>query len=368
MMSKKLLALAIALLLLVPVFAMAEEEFEGNVVAEDAVPVTAPYGGTIQSISLREGALISTGDTVATIQTTKVLASQDGTVRGIFAQEGDSLDNNATVLYIAPVSKYTVSCTIDKAYDAIENLYVRIGETVYIKNKRDGTYRAEGIVTSVDGSSYTVQTTAGQLYMEDTVYIYRDAEYTDESRIGSGTVGRTSELAITASGSLLKLYVTDGEDVERGQLLFETVEGSLDELAAYSNTILSDTSGVIAAINVSAGQKVSKGDVLLTVYPQDSYQIEFSVDEDLLSVVQVGDTVNIIFNWNEDSGQTIQGTVTGISYISEEASSDTSGQSGGDASTSTSTSSATKYTGYIAFQADDTVRLGMSVTISTIDE
>ncbi len=365
MLSKKLLAIAAALLLAVPVLASAEEEFEGNVVAEDAVPITAPYGGTIQSVSLLEGALISAGDPVATIRTTKVLAPEDGTVRGVFAQEGDALDDNATVLYIAPVSKYTISCTVEKAYDALENKYVRIGETVYIRNKRDGSYRAEGIVTSVNGSGYTVQTTAGQLYMEDTVYIYRDKDYSDESRIGSGTVGRTPELSITGSGSLLKVYVTDGEEVERGQLLFETVEGSLDGLTASGGTILSDASGVIAQINVTAGQKVSKGDVLLTVYPPDSYRIEFSIDEDLLSAVHVGDTVNVVFNWNEDSGQAFRGTVTGISYIGESSSSST-GQS--DTGAATTSSSATKYTGYVDFQADDTVRLGMSVTVTTTDE
>jgi multidrug resistance efflux pump len=364
MLSKKLIALIAAVLMMPPALAGAEEELEGNVVAGDTIPVTAPYGGTISSISLREGALISVGDTVATMQTTKVLAPEDGTVRGVFSQEGDTLDKT-TVLYIAPVSKYTIACTIEKAYNAIDTKYVKIGETVYINNKRDGTYKAEGIITAVSGSGYTVQTTAGELYMEDTVYIYRDEDYSAESRIGSGTVGRTAELAITGSGSLLKLYVEDGEEVERGQLLFETVEGTLDALGEYSDVVTSDVSGVIAKINVTAGQKVSKGDVLLTVYQQDSYQIEFSIDEDLLSVVHVGDTVNIVFNWNEETGNVIQGTVTGISYISESSASTTTGQSGSD---TTSETSATKYTGYIAFQADDTVRLGMSVTVSTIDE
>ncbi|MDD3213208.1 MAG: HlyD family efflux transporter periplasmic adaptor subunit [Eubacteriales bacterium] len=362
MQNKKLIALVLSILLLVPALASAEEEFEGNVVAGDTIPVLAPYGGTIQSISLREGALISVGDAVATLQTTKVLAPEDGTVRGIFNEEGDSL-NNTTVLYVAPVSKYTISCTIDKAYDAIENKYVRIGETVYIRNKRDGTYKAVGIVTSVDGTKYTVQTTAGELYMEDTVYIYRDEDYTTESRIGSGTVGRTPELAIAGTGSLLKLYVEDGEEVERGQLLFETVEGTLDALGEYSDTIQFDVSGVIDEIKATAGQKVAKGDVLLTVYQQDSYQIEFSIDEDLLNVVNVGDTMNIVFNWKEDSGEAVQGTVTGISYVSEASSTQS-----GDTTATTTTSSTPKYTGYIAFQADDSVRLGMSVTITTIDE
>jgi multidrug resistance efflux pump len=358
MLSKKLIALAVALALLTPAFAFAGEELQGNVVAGDTVPVVATYGGTVQSISLREGALIAVGDTVATMQTTQVLAPEDGTVRGVFSQEGDTLEKT-TVLYIAPTSKYTIECTIDKAYNSIDTKFVRIGEHVYIINKRDGTYKAEGTITAVKGSSYTVQTTAGELYMEDTVYIYRSADYTDESRIGSGTVGRTAELAITATGSLLKMYVQDGEEVERGQLLFETVDGTLDAMSTYSDTVTSDVSGVIAELKVTAGQKVSKGDVLLTVYPQDSYQIEFTIDEDLLSVVHVGDTVNIVFNWNENDGKLIQGTVTGISYISDSTTS---------TDTSESESSATKYTGYIAFTVDDTVRVGMSVTVSTIDK
>jgi multidrug resistance efflux pump len=363
MSSKKLIALGLALLLLTPAFAMAqEEEFDGNVVAGDTIPVVAPYGGTIQSISLREGAVISVGDTVATMQTTKVLAAEDGTIRGVYCQDGDALDKS-TVLNIAPISKYTIACTISKAYDDIDNKYVSIGETVYIRNKRDETYKAQGVITAVDGSSYTVQTTAGQLYMQDTVYIYRSEDYTTESRIGSGTVGRTAELAVTGSGSLLKLYVQDGDTVERGQLLFETVTGTLDGLGEYSNVVQSDTSGIIAEVKVTAGQTVNKGDVLLTVYPQNSDQISFSIDEDLLGEISVGDTVNIVFNWEEDAGQSVQGTVTGISYVSE--GSDTSATT---TTTSSDSTSSPTYKGYISFTADDTVRLGMSVTISTIDK
>lgn len=363
MQIKKLLALLATVMILLPTFAFASEEFDGNVVEGNTVTVTAPYGGTVKSISLREGSLIHVSDEIATMQTTQVLAPEDGTVRGIFSEVGDTL-SSTTVLYVAPVSKYTVTCTIDKAYASIDTKYVHIGETVYIKCKPDGSHKAVGIITAVNGSSYTVQTTAGELYLEETVYIYRNDAYTLKTRIGSGTVSRTSEQPITATGSLLKLFVEDGDVVERGQLLFETVDGALDALAAYSDTIQSDADGVIASIKATAGQKISKGDVLLTVYKQEGYQIEFTVDEDLLGSVKVGDTVNIVFNWNEESGTTYKGTVADISYISA---SDTSTDSAGATTTST-TSSAATYKGYITFDADDSVRLGMSATISTIDE
>ena len=270
MPSKKWIALLLTLILLLPAFAMAEEEFEGSVVEGETVTVSAPYGGTVSSISLRSGDLIQVGDAVATMQTTQVLAPEDGTVRGVFSEEGDTL-SSTTVLNIAPVSKYTITCSISKAYPTVDMSYVHIGETVYIKCKPDGSHKAIGTITAVDGSSYTVQTTAGELYLEETVYIYRSDTYSYKTRIGSGTVGRTSELAVTGSGSLLKLHVQSGDEVERGQLLFETVDGTLVALGIYSNVIQSDADGVIADVKVSAGDKISKGDVLLTVYKQDSY-------------------------------------------------------------------------------------------------
>lgn len=365
MWSKRWIAL-LAALLLTPALALAQEEFEGNVVAGDTVAVTAPFGGTIRTVDLQEGSLLNVGDAVAIVDTTRVYAPVDGTVNGIFCQAGDAL-SGTTVLYLAPVSKYTLSCSIDKAYTSIDNRFVHIGEKVYIKCSADGTHKAEGIITAVSGAKYTVQTTAGELYMEETVYIYRSDAYTYATRIGSGTVGRTDALAVTGTGSLLALHVQDGDSVERGQLLFETVEGSLDALSTQGDTILSDTQGVVAAVNVAAGQTVSKGDVLLTVYPPQSEQIAFTIDEDLLGAIAVGDPVKIVFNWNEDSGTAAQGTVTAISYVSDSgdtsATASTSGQSTGGTS-----SSATQYLGYASFQADDTVRLGMSVTVTTLDE
>lgn len=360
MHSKKWFALALAALLALPGLALAQEEFEGVVAAGDTVAVTAPFGGTVQAVALREGAQVNAGDALVTLSTTKALSTVDGTVRGIFAQTGDALENT-TVLYVAPLSKYTLSCNIGAAYDSIDTTYVHLGEKVYIKCKKDGTHKAEGIVTAVDGSKFTVQTTAGELYMEETVYVYRSEDYTLKTRIGSGTVGRTAEIAVQATGSLLSLAVADGDTVERGQLLFETVDGALDPAADAGSTVVAQTGGVVAAIKAAAGQKVSTGDVLMTLYQPDTYVIAFTIDEDLLSSVNVGDAVDITFHWNEDSAQAVRGQITAISYVSD-ADGDTASQ------TATSSGSATQYTGYATFPVDDSVRLGMSVTVKTLDQ
>ncbi len=343
--NRAIIAALAALLLAVSGGAGAEEQLAGTVVASGTVTVAAPFGGTVKAVSLRAGERIGAGDTVATLATEKVLASEDGVVRGLTKQPGDSAED--TVLSLSPVSKYVISCSVAKAYATAETKYVRIGEKVYVKCASDGSHRAEGVVTAVSGADYTVSTTAGELYMEETVYLYRSSGYESSSRIGSGTVSRSAERAVSGTGSILRLCVENGEEVERGQLLFETVEGTLDGLTAPSSgDIAADVSGVIAEVRVSAGQQVVKGDVLLTVYPSDAYLIEVSIPEDLLAAVAVGDAAQIYFNWNEDKAQSRAGTVTEISYVAQ-----------------TQESGEVVYAGYVAFEPDDTVRMGMNATV-----
>ena len=325
--------------------ARAAETFEGTVVPGEIISLTAPYGGTLKSTALRAGSSIQVGDAIAVMETTKVLASEDGTIRGVFAQEGDSAEQ--TVLYLSPVSKFTINASIGKAYDSVDAKYVTLGEKVYIKCASDGSHKAIGVITSVSGSSYVVQATAGELYMEETVYLYRTPDYDSQQRIGSGTVSRTEAVAVSGKGSLLKLHVQDGDVVERGQLLFETVEGAIDALISPGSTILSTADGVVAEIRAQAGQKVSKGDVLLTVYQTQDYQVEFSIPEDMLPIVSAGESAEIYFNWNEDKQICFPGTVTEISYVSR-----TSEETG-----------EVIYSGYIAFEPDETVRLGMNVSV-----
>lgn len=342
-------ALVLLMVLLMPVMALAETTFDGTVVAGKSVSVTAPFGGTVTAFSLRVGSKIAFGDPIASIETTKVYAAQSGTITGFFGQPGDSVDEvvkrYGAVLYIVPESKYSIAADIEKAYNSTATKYVNIGEVVYIACTSDSAHKATGTITAVDGTKYTVETTNGELLMEETVNIYRSENRTSTSRIGRGDVSRTSEIAVTGTGSILYMHVKDGDTVSRGDLLFETVTDTFDGLYATSNEIVSDVSGIIASIDVTAGATVNKGTTLLTVYPEDSMQIEISIDEyDLLSVSE-GDKVNILFNWDEGSESAYEGTVALISHVSSSTGSDAS------------------YKAYIDFNADSAIRLGMTVVV-----
>ncbi len=351
-----LVALSLALCVAFATPALAETTFDGTVVSSESVSVTAPFGGTVSSFRLREGDEISVGDMIAEVQTTKVYASTDGVITGVFGQPGDAVDDVVSrigaVLYIEPSNKYTITADIQKAYSSSDTKYVNIGETVYIKSYYSSNGNtAVGTITATKDTSYTVETTSGELLMEETVSIYRDSDYASDSRIGRGTVSRTSEVAVSGSGSILYMHVADGDTVTRGQLLFETVTGTLDGLYATSNQIVSDVSGIIASVNTSAGSTISKGDTLLTVYPTGKMQVVIDIDEYDLTDIHEGDPIQLEFNYDDSTDNVYTGTVAMISHVSE-----------------SSGTSDVAYEAYIDFTPNSEIRLGMTVMVSTMDD
>lgn len=359
---KKLLSLLLALLCcLTPCAALADVSFDGSVVSGGATSVRAPFGGVVTSVSVQAGDRVEAGDAVAEVETTKVYAPEAGTVTGLFVQPGDNAETVAArygaALYIAPTNKYSIAADIEKAYNDSANKYVNIGETVYIACTSDSDHTAVGVIVAAEGTTYTVETTSGELMMEETVNIYRSSERNSSSRIGRGTVSRTAEMAVSATGSVVALHVSDGDTVERGQLLFETVSGDLDGLYATGSTIVSTVSGVVASVNASAGATLNKGDTVLSVYPDDSLEIEIDVEEYDLGSIAVGDEVSIRFNWDENGAHDAQGSVRAISYLPESA------EAGVEASATDAV-----YNAYVSFAPDDATRLGMTVVVTVPEE
>ena len=338
--------------------------FEGKVVSSDAVAVLAPFGGLVDTVSLRTGDPIAVGDSVATISTTKVYATADGTVSGVFAREGDStegiVERYGAVLYIEPTNRYKISATTEKAYNSSDTKYIHIGEKVYVSCTKDGTHTGTAVVTGISDTDesgntpYKLEVTGGDFYMAEIVGLYRSKDYSAESRIGRGTIQQTTAIAVKGSGSVLKMHVSDGDKVERGELLFETVDGDLDGLYAMDNEIVSAVSGIVASVDTKAGDSVSKGAKLITVYPHGTFQIEVRVNEMDLNSIHEGDKVSIEFEFDADGEMRLTGTVAFISRVNIT----------GEGS---SNSSDAEYSAYIDFDETDQVRLGMSVIVYTQD-
>jgi len=377
-LTVRIWGLVVALALLSAGPALAQVSFQGTVVSSRTIAVNAPFGGIVDEIGLRKGDPIKIGDPVATIRTTKVFAEMDGTVSGIFAREGDQTEGiterYGAVMYLEPVNRYVVSATTEKAYNSSETRYIHIGERVHLACTKDGTHVGTAVVTNVGGessgegnsaegasggsstatyTSYKLEVTSGDFYMGETVGIYRDANHSSESRIGRGTIQQNSAVAVKGTGSILKMHVQVGDQVERGEVLFETVEGVLDGLYAMDNVIYSPLNGIVATVDATQGSAVEKNGKLITIYPEEALQIAIKVSELDLKEIHEGDKVSIEFEWDMDGTRQVEGRVASISRVGEEQTDKTS-----DA----------QYTAYVDFTPDDTVRLDMTVSVYTHDD
>lgn len=355
-MKKRLWAslLAVGMLLSVSVGALAQtESFSGKVQAQGETAVFAPIGGTVESVLVTQGQRVSAGDLIATLRTTKVYADQPGTVTGVFGVEGDSISSLDSlyggVLYMEPQTAYTLSASTSRAYDSDANKTIHVGETVYLSCYSDGSHTGLGIVTAVSGASYTVEVTSGTFELGESVVIYRDPAYTAVSRLGRGTVSRTAPFAVTGGGSIVKMHVQPGDVVKKGALLFETLDDAFDGAASTGNEIRSTASGILSAVNLSAGGTVMKNAAAASVYQDGALWIAADIPEADLGSIKAGDAVEIEFNWNDQVK--VPGTVLWISGIGTT-----------DASTDV-----TSYPAYIAFTPDENTRIGLSVTVSTVE-
>lgn len=321
---------------------------DGTVTAGYTSEVYAASTAIAQTVNFSAGQSVSAGDVIAQLRTDKVYAQEDGRITAVFGEPGDLADTLTTrygaAVYMETDVLYTVSATTDKAWDAVDTKLVHVGETVHLRSRSDESRTGTGIVTAVDGSSYTLHVTSGNFIVGETAEIYRLADMADASCLGRGTVGRNAPLAVTAEGRIVTMAVKPGDEVKKGDLLLETLPGS-----GSVSTLTAQADGVIAQMNLTQGALINEDDVAAVIWPWDAMQIEATIPEMDLGYVAVGDEVRLTFDWNADSGEALTGTILRISSVSDPDSTNTA------------------YTLVVDFTPDENVRYGMNVIITTIE-
>ena len=319
--------------------------FDGKVTAAYTHEVYAESSAIVENVSVSEGDSVTQGDAVAQLRTTRVYAEQDGTVCAVFGQEGVSADtvtqNYGAAIYMEGHVIYTISASTASAYDSVETKLVHAGETVYLRSRSEESRVGKGVITTIEGSDYQISVTEGDFLIGENVNVYRSAAYADEQRIGKGSVERTAPIAVSGTGRIVSIAVQAGDEVKRGDLLMETLEGS-----GSTAVISAGFSGVVAQLNMAQGTAIAENDVAAVIWPYEAMQVEAAVNECDLAYLTPGDTVALQFDWNADSGETVRGTVQSISRMADADSEDTA------------------FTAYIAFEPTDAVRYGMNVTVT----
>ena len=346
---KRIAAIALVLVLAAGIAGAETLSLNGTIEAGETVPVYAPIGGTVEHVAVEQGMRVDAGDSLFSYRTDKTYASEDGTVSGVFVEAGDDAETMTerfgADLYIEGKSKYVINASTSKAYTSVDTMLVHTGEKVYLLCKKKPERNGTGIVTAVDGTSYTVQVTEGNFITGDVVSVYRDAEYSDKLRIGRGNAERANPTAVNATGAIVNVAVKDGDEVRRGDLLLETLTGTFDRYEMSGTAVTAAEAGVVTSVSVEAGTAVTKGDIIAKIAPLSSMRVTASVTADDRKDLKAGDKVTIALE--SDETKTYEGTVRYISELPEE-----------DTET-------VQYKVTIDFTPDENAIYGMSVIVTT---
>ena len=317
---KKWFVLLMTLVMALPLCALADESritANGTVESDTTYQLIAPYSGVLTAFDWDNGDRVEKGETLFTMDTFKVYAPADGTVRALFAREGDLAADIVSQYGCLGVMERTLPQTITAsttgAYNDADNRLIHVGETVYFEQNTDKDNQGEGRVVSVDGSNSVVEVTAGDFEIDDGVKLYRDEKRGTKTAIGTGTVRRADDLTFTGTGRVLRCAVKEGDKVEKGQLLYELAgqDAQMDAQAALT----APADGALEVLTTS-GQQVYRGQLLGKVHGLSAFHVVAQVDEVDLDRVHVGDSLTVELDRYPDTEVT--GIVTEIAGLGVE--------------------------------------------------
>ena len=313
MMNKTMSVAAFAAALTLTASCALAATADAKIVAPNTEKITAPFAGTLLPFDYETGDSVSAHETLFTLDTTPVYATQAGTVSAVFASVGDDASGVAAhygaLAVIEPKNALYIDASTDQAYNDADNRYIHAGETLYLKLSND---KGTGVVTSVSGKKYTVEILSGSFDVDDTVRCFRESTTPSDSEVGRGKVTRYADVQVNAnSGRIAAVHVKPGDTVEVGDLLFELVDAQSEKNA--SRSIAASKDGVITSMNTASGAQVYRGQLLCEVADLSTLELSAEVDELDLNSIAVGDTLS--YTLDAFDGETFTGTVTQIDSV-----------------------------------------------------
>lgn len=151
-------------------------------------------------------------------------------------------------------------------------------------------------------------------------------------------VDGVNRIALSQPGegpTVVRLCVSEGETVERGQLLYEVC-------ASEETTVVAPVSGVVTRLFAAPGDELRSDEAVAAIVRSEDICVEIDMDETQAATLQPGDRVELTFAADSDS-ETAMGTIEEILSIAENAA----------------------YRAYIVPDETDGLRIGQSVTVRT---
>ena len=255
---------------------------------------------------------MSAGETLFTMRTADITAPEDGTVRRVFAEAGDSADavmsTYGSVLALEPASQLRVRGTYAGAYNREKNRHVHVGDTLYFRlNGKNGTC----VVIAAGEGGYEAEVTSGSFRSGRNVDLFLNSKRRSEDKVGVGRTYYRDDLPVPAAGRVAEILVAPGDQVKKGDVLLRVMAPDAD--AGASPDVTAPSAGVVGLLGVSPGEQVWKGRLLCRLLHSDDPEIVAQVDEMDLGGLRVGDKLPVTLD--TDESRVLTGTVTGISAL-----------------------------------------------------
>lgn len=271
--------------------------------AKENATVTADTAGTVYSLDVKVGDEVTSGQTIATI-----LNSNTMTLKVPFPSD------DAKSFYVGEKATVTLDSTFETLTGTVSTISAsdqvlsgnQIVRYVTIKVANSGGLTDSQAATATINSVGC--TSSGTLsYQSKSTATAASAGTVSAINAPEGTKVSSGQAIVTLSGDDLSNSIQSAyENVENAQISLDNQQDQLDNY-----TITSPIDGTIVDKSVKAGDKVTSGDTLCTIYDLSYLTMTMNIDELDISKVSVGQTVEITADAVE--GSTYEGTITKVS-------------------------------------------------------
>lgn len=129
---------------------------------------------------------------------------------------------------------------------------------------------------------------------------------TDDSRIQGDLIKATPQIA----GKLLEINISDGQYVQKGQIIARQDMGTLPDTSMDSSIVRAPISGIVLKKQGTVGEIVTIGQPLAIMVDPSALYVNANIDETKLKKVKLGQSVDITID--EYDGLKFTGKVTTI--------------------------------------------------------
>ena len=298
----------------------------------------APYACTVDQVLAEDGDFVKVDDVVAILESNDLKAQKDtliqqiddadkaiatlrstegsayilapvsGTIKALYAADGDSVDvvmqTYGALAVICPDDMLDIVFGYDKEPSPGDVVTVTSGEDSF-----------SGVIYSVDANNGE----AIARFESDSAAMGDEAAVTAEGgeKLGSGLIGVVNPIYVTGHGGTVdKVYKETGDSISRGRKLFhldgdrlsEALYAQIDQRAQLDEE-LSDviekldalivragSDGVVADIDLNEDQAVQSGAALFTIKSSAQIKIDVDIDELDISDIQTGQDATVTFD------------------------------------------------------------------------